>query len=308
MCTVPGIAESTYKMCYRGEIPRMPFIRYKTLPCMYPAESKMSYRQGEQSEFGRKRVAQHIPHPPALPAPAKPRPVSGVKLPCTSRSLQNIVTDTKFGPMDMETMEKLYNKYRYTTFAQKAAAECDLQLEKPEPPTSLDPKADMVRLYAKRYEASTEEWQDAVLWDRLQSRYPTNQHRSPRKKKLLNNRQNGLDERRLNIIRNLVRTDGLANVFVRKCPGYAGYNSLCPPETKLNDKKNPPEWSTIMSASYGKFPDHVYDKQSFARQGPFSQTVTLTYPFNPFNKVGEDITTEKAGLYSTNGYFFGLIG
>lgn len=36
---------------------------------------------------------------------------------------------------------------------------------------------------------------------------------------------------------------------------------------------------------FRELPEAEYRKQTFARKGPLSKTVTLTYPFNPYNKV-----------------------
>lgn len=302
MCTLSGIAESTYRMCYKGEVPSEPYI-IQTGQQGRRVESRVQNRQRENELVRVKRVSQSVPRPPEAPLPVKPRPVSATK-PCK-------VIDTKFGPMDMQTIETLHKKYRYTSIAQKSAAECDRHLPKPDPPTSLEPKADMVRLQAKRYEPRSEEWQDAVLWDRIQSRLPTNRPKSPQRERILSIRQlpNCLDEGRQNRIMNLVKTDGLANVFVRKCPGYAGYNPLCPPETELNDKKNTLGSSTTaMSVYYRQFPDTVYKNPKFARRGVFSKTITLTYPYNPFNKIGLEISPGKKGLYSSDEPFLGLVG
>ncbi|KAL4235301.1 hypothetical protein ACF0H5_006936 [Mactra antiquata] len=310
MCTIKGISESTYASSYTGELPTLPLIKYKTLPCLYPPGSTVPCRQVQHDNLQRqnaiKRVKRTVPQPPQIPAPAKPRPGSG-KYKCgPSRPVK--VFDTKFGPMDMVMIDELYKKTRYTTLAQKAGAELALPVQKVDPPkTTQEPKADMVRLYGQRYEQRPEEWQDAVFWDRIQARAPTTPRPiTPGRDKLLRRRQitNVLDQAREDTIRQLVRSDGLANVFARKCPGYAGYNPLCPPDTRLDDKK---EVNTLMSASYRELPHQDNRQRSYARRGIFTKSVTLTYPFNPFNKVGQEIiTVDKESRYSSMRQHVGL--
>lgn len=41
----------------------------------------------------------------------------------------------------------------------------------------------------------------------------------------------------------------------------------------------------LSSYLFRSFPDHEYNVLQFAHQGPFSKTVTMTHPLNPFNKV-----------------------
>ncbi|XP_052818056.1 uncharacterized protein LOC128244079 [Mya arenaria] len=185
----------------------------------------------------------------------------------TSSSFKNKVFNTKFGPMDMKTIEEIYNKTRYTTCAQKAAAEVSIPMFKIVPPkTTQEARADMVRLGVRRYEEAPADWQQAFLWDRIQSRCPEDfRLRSAEKERLLNRSE-------------------------KKCPGYAGYTPLCLPETNLESKLGTSEGMTsLMKASYRKIPEKVLTKLEYARKGTFSQALTLTSPFNPFNKVGQEI-------------------
>lgn len=43
-----------------------------------------------------------------------------------------------------------------------------------------------------------------------------------------------------------------------------------------------------------ELPNKEYRPQNFARKGPMSKTVTLTYPFNPFNKVTSEPVLVKS--------------
>ena len=53
-----------------------------------------------------------------------------------------------------------------------------------------------------------------------------------------------------------------------------------------------------MSFFFSKYPDEEYIPRRYARKGPLSTTVTLTYPYNPYNKVGEEfINVDKEDRY-----------
>ena len=53
-------------------------------------------------------------------------------------------------------------------------------LSKPQPPTKTkEEKPDMIALKAQKYEDCRDEWQDAVLWDRIQTRVETMTPKTP---------------------------------------------------------------------------------------------------------------------------------
>lgn len=303
MTSLEVVPQSTYRTCYRGELPALPLIKYRTLPCMYPPGSTQPCRP-TQHHIPLKKGKILIPETPPLPVPAKKRPRSS-KTSSASRSTK--VFETKYGPMDMNTVDRLYNQMRYATCSQTAGAEYALPVHKPAPSdTTKEQRPDMVRFRSQKYEAQPEQWQNAVLWDRIQTRAPHNRTASPANPILLIRRKSTkpVDLTRSDEISNLVKNEGLAAVFVRKCPGYAGYTPLCPPETQLNDKKTPVSRASLMATSYSKFPDTQYKTQHYGRKGSFSKTVTLTYPFNPFNKVGQEIITEnKESRYAGMNHF-----
>ncbi|VDI08280.1 Hypothetical predicted protein [Mytilus galloprovincialis] len=72
---------------------------------------------------------------------------------------------------------------------------------------------------------------------------------------------------------------------VRQCPGYAGFVPRQPPKIEMEREPERTHMTSVMKASYRELPNKEYRPQNFARKGPMSKTVTLTYPFNPFNKV-----------------------
>ena len=56
------------------------------------------------------------------------------------------------------------------------------------PPHTKEEKPDQIVLKGRKYEDSREEWQDAVLFDRIQSRAPTERPMTPAREILLLNR------------------------------------------------------------------------------------------------------------------------
>ncbi|CAC5396337.1 unnamed protein product [Mytilus coruscus] len=78
---------------------------------------------------------------------------------------------TKFGHMDSDLVNSLVHKYQWTSATKQANGEACLPVMKVAPPTSvIEKKADMIRLSGQRYESSVDDWQNAVLWDRIQLR------------------------------------------------------------------------------------------------------------------------------------------
>ncbi|XP_048753015.1 spermatogenesis-associated protein 48-like [Ostrea edulis] len=72
---------------------------------------------------------------------------------------------------------------------------------------------------------------------------------------------------------------------VRQCPGYAGFVPRKPTAGDLQKRSEPTHMVSTMKANYRELPVDEYRKQTFAKKGPMSRTVTLTYPFNPYNKI-----------------------
>jgi len=69
----------------------------------------------------------------------------------------------------------------------------------------------------------------------------------------------------------------------RRLPGYAGYIP-CTPVTRSYTP--PPGMATTsFNAVHKKFPADELEHSAYAKSGALSKHVTLTYPFNPFNKV-----------------------
>eukprot|EP00105_Crassostrea_gigas_P014083 XP_011430632.1 PREDICTED: uncharacterized protein LOC105330572 [Crassostrea gigas] len=215
------------------------------------------------------------------------------KVPGRPRSAS--VYQTKFGSMDSNLINKLVQQVRWTPTSRAAAEEVCLKFPQIEPPpTTLEKKPDQVRMTCQRYEATPMEWQRAVFWDFIQTRGSVHdddlsEKTYSRPEKLLLKRQSKrmAEHPRSNatLIRKLVIEDQLSNVFVRQCPGYSGFVPRTPTESELTKRPQHSYMVSTMKANYRELPEAEYRKQTFARKGPLSKTVTLTYPFNPYNKV-----------------------
>lgn len=73
--------------------------------------------------------------------------------------------------MKISLVNDLVNKVRWTSANSRAAQEACLPVPKVSPPDStVEPKADLVRLRGVKYENAPEEWQRSVLWDCAQMR------------------------------------------------------------------------------------------------------------------------------------------
>ncbi|XP_076449215.1 uncharacterized protein LOC143285699 [Babylonia areolata] len=57
------------------------------------------------------------------------------------------------------------------------------------------------------------------------------------------------------------------------------------PEPRPEPERNPPCMRSLVHDSYKPLPENEYSQLENAHKGPLSRTVTLTTPFNPFNKL-----------------------
>ncbi|XP_062601218.1 uncharacterized protein LOC134262912 [Saccostrea cucullata] len=231
-----------------------------------------------------------------LPKPAVDRKcVRRVRSEVMGRPESVHVLRTKFGLMDSNLINRLAQRVRWTSTSTAAAEEACLKFPQIDPPsTTLEKRANMVRSAGQRYDPEPMEWQRAVFWDFVQSRGVVHHDDlsertySQPEKLLLKRLSKGMGEKpRSNtpLIRRLVKEDQLSSIFVRQCPGYSGFVPRTPTESKLTRRPEPTYMVSTMKANYRELPLEEYRKQSFARKGPLSKTVTLTYPFNPYNKV-----------------------
>ncbi|XP_033625659.1 uncharacterized protein LOC117288898 [Asterias rubens] len=191
-------------------------------------------------------------------------------------------------------VEELCRSYHWKTTSKEAAKEGCLEVSEIDPPNStLEQKSDVIMSRPMRYDANERPWQRVVpLWDRLQSRPHVGKNVSSRQigKTMLNADSQpptktaniSLDEK----IAMMGSEDKLSSMFVRKCPGYAGYvprspHNVAMETSRLLDLRT----MTTMKSSYRPFATKEYTTKNFAHRGPLSRTVTLTYPYNPYNKV-----------------------
>ncbi|XP_038066954.1 spermatogenesis-associated protein 48-like [Patiria miniata] len=198
-------------------------------------------------------------------------------------------------------VEELCRSYHWKTSSKEAAKEGCLRVPELKPPsTTMEPPSDFFVYRPMRYDSHQLPWQRvAPVWDRLQERphvgdnvssrqigtqTSPNQMAIPTAKKALPKKKENisLDER----IKQLVRENKLSSMFVRTCPGYVGYVPRSPLNVSMEASLVPDlRTMTTMKSSYRPFATKEYSMKEFAHKGPLSRTVTLTYPYNPYNKV-----------------------
>ncbi|OWF37376.1 uncharacterized protein LOC110467495 [Mizuhopecten yessoensis] len=221
--------------------------------------------------------------------------------------------ETKFGKMDMNMVNKLVNHIRWTSTTADAGQEEFASIPVPEiraPETTLEPKADLVRLHSRKYEAAPADWQKCIYWDCVQPRGTVTHgdllektHGQPEKLFVKRKSLTGGYREESERIRKMSKEKMLANIYVRQCPGYAGFVPRAPPEGQMERKLEGPHMVSTMKATYRELPASTYEKQQNARKGPFSKTVTLTYPFNPYNKVVQRCVLTESHSSDATGLF-----
>ncbi|XP_072022308.1 uncharacterized protein [Amphiura filiformis] len=199
-----------------------------------------------------------------------------------------------------ETIEDLCHSLCWSTTTGKATKEACLPTTKVTPPTTtLEENADIPMRRPKRYESRPSLWQQiAPIWDKLQDRShvgenvgkvgtrekvltkesDTFRHQNPAIGDLLTPADN-------EIITKLCREKALSLTYVRQCPGYDGFVPLSPLAIPIAVKNKSPNlcMMSTMQASYRPIP--LNGTMNYAHKGPLSRTVTLTFPYNPYNKV-----------------------
>lgn len=184
------------------------------------------------------------------------------------------------------------------------------------PTTTLERNADLVKYRPHRYDSTPAYWQKVAppVWDRLQQRAGIRPNMSypspvpgpsmqscpmppiprPKSGRLEENKEKTIfsDSR----IKDLINCERLTSTYMRQCPGYAGYRPRSPLRIPMENLHEPNlRMMTTMRASYR--PRLVFPPLGLLQSphmGPMSRTVTLTYPYNPFNKV------ERRQVYGRN--------
>ncbi|XP_063441182.1 uncharacterized protein LOC134721856 [Mytilus trossulus] len=330
--TLHQIPTSTYRYSYKGDKKTLPPIKYYQLksivhryarqqpPRHFPIEPITPHRilqdeKGPALGLGTKGSnTQQYLEPKTITQTPAPQNISSVRPKSSDKTKQNgrkirnerlttagskktSLFQTNFGHLDSNYVNSLLHKYQWTSATKQANGEACLPVTKVAPPTSvIEKKADMIRLSGQRYESSVGDWQNAVLWDRIQLRghvlHADLKEKSigmPEKILLKRINEGKLAEKRPRInspkIRKLLEDNKIHKIYVRQCPGYAGFVPRQPPKIEMEREPERTHMTSVMKASYRELPGKEYRPQNFARKGPMSKTVTLTYPFNPFNKV-----------------------
>ncbi|CAH1780415.1 unnamed protein product [Owenia fusiformis] len=188
-----------------------------------------------------------------------------------------------------DVVDALVNALEHTSTTTIASEEACLPVIETEPAnTTLEENADMVKYRPQKYEREAETWQTVGWqWDRVQPRHRTSNCYviDISKPKLLRKRQ--AEEKLMPIsdkLKQLVESKQVKGTYVRPTPGYAGFKPRAPVDGPI-EKNEDPRRCSVMKASYRPLPADI--PKELHHRGPFSKTVTLTYPYNPFNKVEE---------------------
>ncbi|XP_022108106.1 uncharacterized protein C7orf72 homolog [Acanthaster planci] len=197
-------------------------------------------------------------------------------------------------------VEELCRSYHWKTSSKEAAKEGCLRVPELKPPlTTMEPRSDFLSYRSMRYDSRQLPWQRvAPVWDRVQERPHVGCNVTSRLigggavKATTENAKQSASKKKEDIalddkILQLVREEKVPSMFVRKCPGYAGYVPRSPLRVSMETASIFPDQRTMstMKSSYRTFPTREYAVKEFAHKGPLSRTVTLTYPYNPYNKV-----------------------
>ncbi|XP_046563869.1 uncharacterized protein LOC124272714 isoform X2 [Haliotis rubra] len=293
-CHTDPVSTTTYQKDYRVDR-FVPAVRMTTLPMYQPGREK-STNQWRPS-------VKKVPGPPssvlfARYVPKDKKTVtqsrSASRLPrlAKSESAKPRVLVTKFGLMDVNEVEQLAHKLKWTPTTLVATEEAHLPMsQKDTRAKTLEKRADMVRFDVQRYDDQPRMWQQAELFDRYQLRQPVERvvypYDTSDDKKLPKRRgKEAANPRDSEKIRNLVQQDQIASVFVRHCPGYAGYVPRVPPADHVTKQAPNPSMVSTMKATYREIPREELMKRRFANSSQFAKAVTLTFPFNPYSKVG----------------------
>ncbi|KAJ8041471.1 hypothetical protein HOLleu_12295 [Holothuria leucospilota] len=200
-----------------------------------------------------------------------------------------------------DVIDDLCKRFRWTTTNERAIEGAHLPLpEIPLPSTELEETSNTLMHRPRIFEERPEPWQRiATIWDRCQTRKHVGQSlgnissaedQGIEKKK---NQTAGKRSQRnlrpdisvIEEIYKLCEKENLTKTFVRQCPGYAGFLPRSPlkyePMTRV--PKQDLYMMSSMAAAYRSLPS--CGKSRYSRRGPMSRTVTLTYPYNPYNKV-----------------------
>lgn len=293
---------TTYQHCYTSSPDVLPVIKYHQMPSLVHAGLDGKRRGCDPTVEPTYNNTDGSEKNLTIPA-AKNSPLRELK-PSTFTRTRDIEMgrvekkrefDTKFGKMDINTVNKLVNHIRWTSTSMDAGQEEFASIPVPEiqpPESTLETKADMVRLRGRKYESSPGDWQKCIYWDCVQPRGTVTHgdllektHGQPEKLLAKRKSRTGGYREESARIRSMVQDNMLANVYVRQTPGYAGFVPRAPPEGQMERKSEGAHMVSTMKATYRELPAATYQKQLNARKGPFSKTVTLTYPFNPYNKV-----------------------
>ncbi|XP_078608843.1 uncharacterized protein LOC144880509 isoform X1 [Branchiostoma floridae x Branchiostoma japonicum] len=190
----------------------------------------------------------------------------------------NILSDIT-GPSDV--LNRLSTDLQWTTSYKQAGQGSSIAQQQSCPPmTTFEEHTDRVKYRPCRHEIKCINWQNLTgVWDPKQLRRRTGDTGTP-------DRCHGGGSGHVPHQTSIHGCPGDAAPRLRPCPGYSGYVPRETAQVKvdvIHDPESP--FATSMRTTYRKLPKATFRTSRFAHRGPLCRTVTLTYPFNPFNKT-----------------------
>jgi len=145
--------------------------------------------------------------------------------------------------------------------------------------------------------ANPENWQKiGCIWDKVQERNGFNSSKSNLESSTRTDSPRLLSRPRRNEQFSVVRKDNSAKPqydkknFNENIPGYGGYEPQLPIE-RCDNSDNVHSMKTTSKTYYRTHPRISYRLPKYGHNGPLSRLVTLTEPFNPFNKISNQRIT-----------------
>ena len=145
--------------------------------------------------------------------------------------------------------------------------------------------------------ANPENWQRVgCIWDKVQERNGFNGSKSNLESSTKTDSPRLLSRPRMNQSPMPTGKDSLSKVqcikkdFHENIPGYGGYEPHLPVE-RCDNSDNVHSMKTTSKTYYRTHPRISYRLSKYGHTGPLSRLVTLTEPFNPFNKISKQRIT-----------------
>eukprot|EP00795_Rhopilema_esculentum_P014424 gene14424-5480_t len=193
---------------------------------------------------------------------------------------------------ERDLRDKIATKAFYTSTTQKLYQGVDWRNSKcrrPDPPsTVIEPRPDMVTQRTKRYESKPEVWQKfskkPFTWDYLQTRDGHYLRRPFALGHVSGEGEKDVDGETFTPLTMMRSSKPKYTITSRRgyVPGYTGCVLWANPKPPLSAEREPRREST---ARVHRPLNTPRNDSAYKHRGPLSRMVTLTHPFNPYNKM-----------------------